>query len=147
MPYSRNYPATVTEVLDPNIKLKPSALAALKKFRRAKPWRGSLVARWQIFQTLNTELSAAYGIEPPTLILQGNGKGDSGGSCYSPATHTICISGRLSVCTFLHEHMHARGADEREACRWSISVYARLWPASFAKCGHEGHVLRLRRPS
>jgi hypothetical protein len=145
MPNMNEYPATVEEVLDRNIKLKPAALLALREFSRSRPWRGSLVDRWQKFQTLNRELSAAYGIEPPTLVLRGNGKGDSGGSFYSPANHTICISGRLSVVSLLHELAHARGMDERGACRWSISVFARIWPKSYSRCRHEGHVLRAER--
>jgi len=145
MPNPHDYPATVEEVLDPHIRLRPAALAALRKFARARPWRGNMEERLEKFQTLNRELSAAYGIEPPRLLLLGNGDGDSTGSFYSPTNRTIVLTA-LSVVTYLHELAHARGMDERGACRWSVSIYARLWPKSFSHCRHEGHVLRISRP-
>jgi hypothetical protein len=43
--------------------------------------------------------------------------------------------------TFLHEFAHARGFDERQACRWSINLFRRCFPRSFASCRQVGHTL------
>jgi hypothetical protein len=65
----------------------------------------------------------------------------SGASNYRPACHTITLTGKLSVLTYLHEFAHARGADERQACRWSINLFRRCFPRSFARCRAVGHTL------
>ena len=49
--------------------------------------------------------------------------------------------GRLSVVTFLHEFGHALGYGERGACRWSINLFRRCFPRSFARCRQAGHTL------
>lgn len=137
-----NYPQTVAEVIDPNATFKPEALRAVKAFAKSKPWQGTLVERWQKFQKLNAELAAAYGIPVPTLVLSGSGEGDSGASSYCPATHTITLRGRLSVVTLMHELAHARGMGERGATKFSVNLFRRCFPRSFARCEHEGHTLR-----
>ena len=47
----------------------------------------------------------------------------------------------LSVLAYLHEFAHARGADERQACHWSINLFRRCFPRSFARCRAVGHTL------
>lgn len=56
------YPKTVAEVIDPKMKFKPAALAALRAFRAARPWSGSLDERQQKFKTLHKALCEAYGL-------------------------------------------------------------------------------------
>jgi hypothetical protein len=142
MPYRANYPATVAEVLDPTQTFKPAALRAVRAFARSKPWRGSIAARKAKFRRLNRALAAAYGIARPRLVFQGVEAGaDSGRSNYRPASHTITLAGKLSVLTYLHEFAHTRGADERQACRWSLNLFRRCFPRSFARCRAVGHTL------
>jgi hypothetical protein len=142
MPYRRNYPATVAEVLDPAVKFKPATIQAVRAFARRRPWRGSIAARKEKFRRLNRDLAAAYGIVEPRLVFQNvEAGGSSGASSYRPSTHTITLSGKLSVLTYLHEFAHARGADERQACRWSLNLFRRCFPRSFARCQAVGHTL------
>ena len=140
MPYRANYPATVQEVLDPAVRFKPAALRAVRAFARSKPWRGTFAERWEKFITLRQALSEVYGIAP-ILEFWGEEGGHSGSSCFVPRRNTIILRGRLSVVTFLHEFAHARGADERQACRWSINLFRRCFPRSFARCRAVGHTL------
>ena len=142
MPYRRNYPATVAEVLDPAMTFKLAALRAMRAFARSKPWQGSIAQRKSKFRRLHRALADAYGIALPRLVFQ-NVEADapSGASSYCPATHTITLRGKLSVLTYLHEFAHARGADERQACRWSINLFRRCFPRSFARCRAVGHTL------
>ena len=142
MPSRRNYPATVAEILDPAVTFKPAALRAVRAFARGKPWRGSVAARKEKLRRLNRDLAAAYGIAEPRLVFWGVEAGrHSGASSYRPACHTITLAGRLSVLTYLHEFAHARGADERPACRWSVNLFRRCFPRSFARCRAVGHTL------
>ena len=142
MPYRPNYPATVAEVLDPALTFRPAALRAFRAFARGKPWRGSLARRKGLFRRLNRELAAAYGVAEPRLFFC-NVEADapSGSSSYRPSAHAITLTGRLSVLTYLHEFAHARGHDERQACRWSINLFRRCFPRAFARCRAVGHTL------
>ncbi|MEI8194299.1 MAG: hypothetical protein WCI73_00160 [Phycisphaerae bacterium] len=140
---NRDYPATIVEILDDSLTFNPEALRAVKNFAKSKPWRGLTVEeRQEKFRQLNTALSAAYGIPVPILVFAGSGS-DTGDSSYQPATNTIRLTG-LSVVTLLHEHAHARGMGERGATKWSVNMFRRVWPRSFAKCQQVGHML-LRR--
>jgi hypothetical protein len=142
MPYRRNYPETVQEVLDPAPKFTGAALRAVGAFARSKPWRGTIEQRMDKFRRLNRELASTYGIAEPRLVFQGiEANAHSGRSNYRPAIHTIKLIGKLSVVTFLHEFAHSRGADERQACRWSINLFRRCFPCSFAGCRPDGHTL------
>ena len=142
MPHRANYPATVREVLNPSMRFKPAGLRAVRAFARSKPWRGALSERKEKFRRLNRELAAAYGIAEPRLLFVGiEANAHSGASYYRPAAHAITLAGKLSVLTYLHEFAHARGADERQACRWSINLFRRCFPRSFARCRPVGHTL------
>jgi hypothetical protein len=141
-----DYPQSIDEVLDPNRKYPPAVLQAIRAFRAAKAWQGSLSERQAKFQTLNTALAAAYSVEPPTLVFENDDAQDSGSSCYIPGSNTIILRGRLSVVTYLHEFAHFRfGRSERKACEWSINLFARCFPRSFARCVRDGHMLRKPR--
>ncbi|MCI0703582.1 MAG: hypothetical protein L0241_21080 [Planctomycetia bacterium] len=141
MPFERNYPATVAEVLDSEMKFNRSALAAVRAFAASRPYRQSAARREQLIRELCQVLSAAYGIAVPRLVFLWS-RGHSGSSCYRPHPfHQIELRGRFSVVTFLHEFAHARGADERGACRWSINLFAKCFPRSFARCHQVGHTL------
>lgn len=140
MPYRRNYPRTVSEVVDPAIKFRPAALRAVRALARSKPWRGTPEERMQKIGDAAARLAAAYEIQTPRLQFVRIGRA-AGNGFYDPATHTIGLIGRLSIVTFLHEFAHARGMDERRACRWSINMFRRVFPRSYARCRHEGHRL------
>ena len=140
MPYRANYPATVAEVLDPALQFNPAVLRAVRAFARSKPWCGTLGRRRKKFRQCLADLATAYGIPEPRLDFIGGG-GESFASCYRPAEHRIILRGRLSVVTFLHEFGHARGLDERQTCRWSLNLFRRCFPRSFARCRAVGHTL------
>jgi hypothetical protein len=141
MPYRANYPATVAEVLDPTMTFRPGVLSAVRAFRQAGAWRGKTSERIARYRTLNAALAACYGVPEPRLMVDTLDGTMSGASCYRRADHSITLRGRLSVVTFLHEFGHARGFDERKACRFSINLFRRVFPQSFARCRFEGHVL------
>jgi len=134
MPYSANYPATVAEVLDDSMTFKPDALRAVRELAAAKPWRMSADERLELFQATARKLAAAYGIGCPRVS---RGTMD----CYTPHSNRIWLTGKMSVVTFLHEFGHARGFDERQTCGWSINLFRRCFPRSFARCRQVNHTL------
>jgi len=140
---SDSYPATVNEVLDDSITFNPNALRSLRMFKLKKRWRGALEVRHEKIRTLHLALCDIYGLQPPPRLIFGDGYAScSGRSCFIPTMNVIVLRGRLSVVTYLHEFAHARGMNEKSACRWSINLFRRIWPGPFARCTHEGHILR-----
>ncbi len=137
----RDYPETVLEVVDADMRFKPAALRAVRRFAEANPWRGSLRERKQKFATLNRALAEAYGIEEPALHFGRMDGGSSGGSYFVPALHQITLVGKLSVVTFLHEFGHARGMGERGACKWSINLFRRVFPQQYSRLVGRAHML------
>jgi hypothetical protein len=143
-----NYPTTVAEVLDDSATFEPACLAAMRAFKRAKPWEGNFHERASKLQVLNRELTRAYGMcQAPALIFT---RGLSGGlDCYNRDANRIELyadeSGHLSVVTFLHEFGHARGMDEWQTCHWSVNLFRRIFPRSFERLEQVGHrLLRVR---
>jgi len=145
MPNPDPYPASVRELLDPTIMFKPEALRAVRFFARSRPWHGTLDERHHKFSTLHDDLCAAYGLDPkPRLIFGNDHQTCSGKSCFITAMSTIVLRGRLSAVTYLHELAHARGMNERQACRSSINLFRRCFPKSWGNVAFDGHMIRRR---
>lgn len=141
MTYRANYPRTAAEVTDPSATYRPTTLAAVRAYARSKPFRGERKAK---AERLLADLAVAYRRRVPTLVLVA-----AGGDYYRPATDTICLTDNpghpFSVLTLLHEFGHALGKDERQTCRWSINLFARCFPRSYARLTADGHCLRRSR--
>ena len=137
----RDYPATIDEVLEPPVKFRLQTVRAVKAFARSRPWRGSLAERAEKFQTLHRSLCGIYGKRTALRfgLLDG---GCSGASSFHPGGDQIVLVGKLSVVTYLHEFAHALGRGERGAVRWSVNLFRRCSPRSFARAQAEGHMLR-----
>lgn len=143
VPTNEPYPATVAECLVDGKKYKPAALAAMRAFRAAKPFRGSVARRKKLFQTLHAALCAAYGLSTAVRFeVDCRGVAESDDSAYSARLNRITLRGRLSVLTYLHEFGHALGYGERGACIWSINLFRRMFPQSYSRLVAVGHTLR-----
>jgi len=144
------YPGTVAECLTGGMKFRRGVVAAVREFRRAGPWRGTLEERKRKFRRLNGALALAYGMPAPKLRFAGISSVNSGSfsgasSCRRrgdgrPAL--ITMRGKLSVVTYLHEFAHALGRDERGACRWSINLFRRVFPEQYVRLQADGHTVR-----
>jgi hypothetical protein len=141
MQYRSNYPATVAEVLDPPLTFRHATVEAVMRFARSKPFRGTQDERKRKYAAVHEELCAVY-CKRTLLVFYVLDGGDSGASHYRPTDDMIVLCGRLSVVTYLHEFAHALGRDERQAVRWSVNLFRRCFPRSFARCSTDGHVLR-----
>lgn len=143
MPASAQYPESLNGLVNPNRKYKPEVLRAVGEFARSKPWRGTLDDRKVKFINLHRQLCSIYGCEFELLFGNswGNAEVFSGGSSCDRARAQIYLCGRTSVVTYLHEFAHALGKDEAAAVEWSVNLFARKFPRSFAGCQARGHVL------
>jgi hypothetical protein len=140
---SREYPHSVSEVLDDQMKFKPTVIRAVRHFAQMKPWRGSVPERQEKFRWLNRALADAYGVEEPRLVFGTDESKDSGSSCHIPRLNTIILRGRLSFLTFAHEWGHRLfGPSESQACRWSLNLFRKVWPRTFTRFRWDGHMLR-----
>lgn len=140
---NNHYPRTVAECVVPGRKYKPAVLRAVRAFAKSKPFMGTIAERQEKFKALNTAIAAAYNVLEPRLVFETDESQDSGSSCFVPASKTIILRGRLSVVTLLHEIGHSVfGRSERKACRWSLNLFRRCFPRSWARLQFEGHVVR-----
>jgi len=137
----RNYPSTVLEVIDDDMRFRAAALQAVHQFSESSPWSGSLTERKEKFRKLNQALAEAYNIAEPDLCFGRIDGSNSSSSHFIPAHNRIVLVGKLSVVTYLHEFAHARGMGERGACRWSINVFRRIFPDQYARLISRGHML------
>lgn len=123
------------------MKFRRETLEAVNRFREMRPWHGSMQERKRKFTWLNSMLAKAYGIPEPDLRFGTLDGTHSGNSRYLSNRHRILLVGKLSVVTFLHEFAHARGMDEKEACRWSINLFRTAFPLNFSTLLFVGHTL------
>lgn len=151
-----DYPDTVEEVLNDDIKYRKGVIPAVKRWKAKKLWGSKLNAeRLQGFVDLATELAPLYNIEVPNVVVDGidptatvrdTKMNPSGSSSYTPSLHTITMRGNLSIITFLHEFGHALGKGERSTCEWSINLFRKVFPAQYKKLNPNGHTLVRQRP-
>src|SRR5687768_12274351 len=142
---ANTYPATVAEVLRPPIQYPRRTVVTVRRLARSRPWRGTMPERMAKFERLHRDFCQIYG-KTTGLVFGAMDGSCSGRSHYIPSRDAIVLIGRLSVVTMLHEWGHVlHGHSERRACRWSIQLFARCFPRSFARCTHEGHVLVARQ--
>jgi hypothetical protein len=132
-------------MIDESVKHKPEIIKALWAFKRKKPWRGGRKGehRLNCMKELLADFSTIYGIDAPYLMHepdhQNNGQ-------YHPTTNTIVMYGELSIITLLHEFAHCKfGRSEEKAVKWSVNLFAKVFPKQLAKLvesGYDGHMLR-----
>jgi hypothetical protein len=124
------------------MKFRPGVLAAVRRFKAGKPYRGSLDERKLKFSTLHQDLCCIFS-KQTTLNFGVIDDSPSDASSYCPGTDTITLKGKLSIVTYLHEFAHALGRDERGACKWSVNLFKRTFPVLFSRCAQDGHTLRV----
>lgn len=138
-------PLDGASLVNPSRRFSPECLAAMRAFRDGKPWRGTPEERQAKFHTLHAGLCEAYGLRPaPELVFHQigepapDGHGDGG---FLPPLNKIALVGKLSVATYLWSIARARGLGRVEAFAWSLSLFARMFPRSFARCRFDGPFL------
>lgn len=131
-----DYPLTVAEVIE-DVEYPREILHALRRFAKSKPWRGCYECRVLKLRLLHEELNQETGLKTDLIV---GGSVNSG--IYIQDTDLIILDCSLSILTYLHEYSHSlNGPSEREACRWSINLFRRVFPISFSRLQADRHLL------
>jgi len=123
-------PSSVEDVLDDSATFQPAALAAVKALARSKPWTGTDAERLEKFNACAAALASAYSAPAWTIIIGEPGQFDA-------QQHVFPLE-KLSVVSFLHAMALIRGCNRFSAYRWSINIFRRCFPKSYARCRHDG---------
>lgn len=132
MPSSTN--PSGADFINPRRKYRPAVLRAVKQLRRDKPWRGTNEERREKFVRCLEALAAAYSIPAPVLFTATEHTGLS---------EDVMFLSRFSVVTFLHLFAAAAfpGCSAVKPFAWSLTLFARCFPRSFAGCRFNGYAL------
>lgn len=137
---NNDYPKTVREVIM-EVEYSAEVMEAAQEYAKAKPWAGDAMERRAKLETFHASLNRATGRTTELRVISNNAIRDVLG-CYNPAADIILIGDKMSVVTYLHEYGHAlKGSSEREACIWSINLFRKVFPKSFAGLRAVGHML------
>ena len=114
--------------------LSAAAQEAVKRFRSAKPWRGTFADRKEKFETFHAELNEACGFETGLLIVGEIDETRRGNGGYHAESNQIILACKLSVVTYLYGFALAAGLGRPEALTWARELFAQYFPRSFARC-------------
>lgn len=133
---------TKENLVNPRQKFNQRTIHAVKRLAQAKPWRGEWEKRWVDLQACFRELAASYDLAGWKLIHEGRRSGDSGGSRIDLDAQAIVLTGRLSVVSLFFLIGLARfHGDSPRAMTWAVTLFARRFPISFARCELRGGLL------
>ncbi|MEN6490376.1 MAG: hypothetical protein ABFC85_00115 [Rectinema sp.] len=143
------YPVNGADVMDENIRFKVDTIEAVRNFRAQKSMKAHDDVRFAALRTLLLDLMTVYGMTDWEVRWE---PAAASASCSAMTSKVITLRSR-SLVDALHEFRHAMQFDnlvrlrfsttaEWDACRWSLNLFKRVSPRSFAKCHFEGHLLK-----
>lgn len=133
-----HYPS-VPEALAHPIQISPEVKMALKDWKNAY-WKGWRELENGVQKILLVELLRILSfVQTREYRL----KFKSGAEySYSPLTQTISFGPIASLISSLHELSHSiYGANELDACAFSLQLFKEVFPKDFAKLKVKGHML------
>lgn len=133
-----NYP-TKEKILRHLPKIKKEVILTLKNFKKDL-WRknDSTEEKFRHLSALIYVLDSIY-YKPTTNV---SFIPDALSYSYDPFTNTIVINKSSSIISTLHEYGHKLfGPSETKACRWSVSLFKKIYPKAFAKLKWQRHML------
>lgn len=128
--------AAILRYVDDGQHYKPAVLAAVRDFRDSKPWAGTREEREEKFKTLHAAFCSAYEINLRLAFMLPELSGSTFGIL--DASQELILSGKLSVITYFLAIATARGFDFNNSARWAITLFARVFPQSFARLEMRG---------
>ena len=155
----------INAILDDAMTYKPEVIRALRTFKKAKTWKPEVTgdARLACMQTMVDSMATAYNMQPIAVVVdserahvharfmdalnrmtgtlppvEGNAP-VSGASCADTEARQICMTGKLSIITLLHEFAHIRfGTDELKCQRWAVNLFRKVYPRQFGQLVFNG---------
>ncbi|MCY2953597.1 MAG: hypothetical protein NTU53_16700 [Planctomycetota bacterium] len=146
----QDYPNDLFALLAEKMTFRGGAIRVVRRIAKSKFWRRTQEEQKALLRALNASLAVIHNVQWPQLVFGLNEQEpDSSRICFVPAPNTIILRGkyRLSIISFLHEWGHRLyGASEFTACKFSLQLFRRCFPRSFARLRFEGHRARKARP-
>ena len=109
---------------------KEKVVEVLRQFKEVNPWKGTFGQRADKFIDCFLKLRTLYNISGLRFVLclptEFRDFNNSGASYYD--NNIICLKGRFSVITFLHEFAHALGMNQQQSHDWSNGLFKEVWP-------------------
>lgn len=132
MPSHNRYP-TKAEILAKPVRFREETIRLIESWKSFH-WPNSTKKEIQYLLLILAEL-----YQKPLTTIRFNS--DIISSCYNPKIQTIFLKD-TSLITALHEFAHhIYGRSEFQACRWSIWLFAKVFPEDFKKLTWKGHLL------
>lgn len=132
-------------ILETPVEYPAHVIDVMKEFKKYhKLGTESDESRLDAMSILVREIASAYQVQAPIIRMDRIDGSSSADSCYSQNDHSITMRGKLSIITFLHEVAHAiLSHNEHQARVWSLNLFKRIYPKSFAKLQGDGHFMTL----
>lgn len=132
----------IVELMEQPIDYSEEVIAAVKHFKslnlklRNLPEEERLQKQMVILADLNCDLCKAYNIKTVELRFGG------GYAHFNSAANRICLGGKFSIITYLHEFAHAmrsnlgisannRNEEEKAARHWSVLLFKTVFPIAY----------------
>lgn len=137
MPNQNDIPETVAECLDERYIVPEGVLEAVERYRDANPWAGTRQEKHEKLRKLHTELCEFYGIQARLEFADQVERGGAG----LTDQRLIVMARKTSLVTYLHCLARYRGQTPREAFKFSLNLFNRVFPDKFAACNQVGPLL------
>lgn len=139
MTHHNDYP-TPEEIMASEVKHKAGAIKILRMWKhvwKSKQASATVDEKLTMFDALLEALAEEYN-KPVQLQYHP----DAYSCYYVPAVKTVYINSSFSIISTLHEFAHhLYGPSEKQACRWSVWLFKKVFPKAFAKLTWKGHLL------
>ena len=135
---------TIASVVDPTQTFKTEAIQAVKEFKRAKPYRGTVQEKAAKYAALHDALCAVYGIKADLHMIMQEREEPRGTFDVHPERIGMALIGKFSVTNYLTGFAALRGMNNQQAVKWSVNLFAKCFPALFAELDTSGPFLRKR---
>ena len=131
-------------VNNPPQVFSPECIAAVKAFRQAKPWQGTIEERKGKFTGLHQLMCDAYGLAHTLTFADDiEPAGNDGLSRFEITAANITLHFKLSVVTYFVAIAAARGFTYAQALTWANELYRNMFPLSASRhVQRDGFVVR-----
>jgi hypothetical protein len=143
MARDHDHPQSMEEVIDDEATYSADVLQAVRAYARSKPWQGTIAQRQAKLMALHLELCRIY--DRPVELhfnISSEGETDQARCRFMARSDSIVIGGRISVVNYLHTFAAALGKTSRSRFKWSVNLFRRCFPRSYANLQIDGPMLR-----
>jgi hypothetical protein len=123
----------VAEAISDNVQFTPEIVQAVKNVRAAKLFQGTLAERQEKFRTFHAAMCKAMDVSIELKFKPGRKL-----SAYRLTHKTGTLIGRLSLVTYFYIMSHAAQYDFNGQMTFSINLFRKYFPRSFARCEQQG---------